>query len=537
MSRLPSLLVLGLAFAVAGCPGPTPADDGGADVPTRLDAGSDGGAPVDGGVLDGGAVDGGASDGGPDAPVPDASSTGTVGPAGGTVSAGEAEVVVPAGALATETAIAVAAVSAPLPLPTGYEAVSAFWAFTPHGTAFSAPVAIRIAHDGGADVVLRLDGPADTAWDEVSGATLSSTEATFSSSSFSFYVVARVLAAPGGVQPLFPAAPSWNDFVVNDGASRISASGAACTPAISMAGRLHTTCLHGGEMRAVTVPGRASCEGLTALDGLNAFDWECVVRGGNATFVSWRLKEDVRLANLIDFDDLAWRLNAVTVYEGASTVHVSPSERWWRNPIVRDDDGGMLDTAGTIYVVRADSPGDYVITADRVALVIEPGHRLAGGAATTSQVRTISLTPSFGVWIEGDAVGRVSSSWSLILLESVIRHVAITGASGNGAIDFGGIASRLEHLRIVGDGTGFGLNLGNFTYGAEGNLVRDLRIARCANALRTHAATRNVIEDVIVSSSRPFGDGAITVRGAATSWRTSPPSTTEPASISTMRTS
>lgn len=503
-----------LASMLSGCP-TQGASDAGADAPS-LDASSDphrDGGGIDGGGVDGGAVDGGGVDGGGDAAVPDASSTAAIGPAGGVVSAGDAEVDVPAGALSTDVAVAVGAVSAPLPLPAGYEAASLYWAFTPHGTAFAVPVSIRIEHDGGGDVVMRLDGPLDTAWDVVGGATIGASEASFTSASFSFYVVAHTTAAPGSVVPLYPSGRSWNDFVVNDGVDRFSSSGASCTPAISMASGLHTACLHGGEMRAVVVPGRSSCAGLTAIDGLSAFDWECVVRGGMATFVSWRLKEDVRLANLIDFDGLLWRENALTVYDGASTVHVSPSERWWTNPIVRDDDGGRLDVEGTVYVVRADSTGDYVIDADRVSLVIEPGHALGGGSASTSQVRTESSTPHFGVWIEGDAVGRVGSAWNVRLLESVIRHVSITGARGGG-IDFGGIASRLEHLRILCNETIFGLDLGNFSYGADGNLVRDVRIATCGNAIQLCGATRNVVEDVIVSSSRPLGDGAITVRGS-----------------------
>jgi hypothetical protein len=510
--RSPNALFFGLvalSFMASGCPGPAPED---ADVPS-LDAGRDA-ASIDGGGADGGGLDGGGLDGGLDAPVPDASSSGTIGPSGGMVSAGDAEVTIPSGALSTDVAIAVGAVSAPLPLPPGYEAVSLYWAFTPHGTAFAAPVSVRIAHDGGADVVFRLDGPVDTAWDVVSGATISASDASFTSTGFSFYVVARIVAAPGGVVPLYPAAGGWNDFVVNDGTDRFSSSGTSCTPAISMASGLHTACLHGGEMRAVTVPGRSSCAGLTATDGLNAFDWECVVRGGMATFVSWRLKEDVRLANLIDFDGLGWRENALTVFDGASTVHVSPSERWWTNPIVRDDDGGLLDAPGTIYVVRTDSLGDYMIAADRVALVIEPGHRLAGGPATTSQLRTNSIAPRFGVWIEGDANARAASNWSFRLLESVIRHVSITDAGGVGAIEFGGIASRLEHVRIVGDGTGtgIGLHIGTSSFAAEGSLVRDVRIARCGDALTLlPGATRNVVEDVIVSSSRADGIG---VRGS-----------------------
>ncbi len=501
---------------LAGCPAPvaSPADVGGAVDAWAPDSGPrmDGSAAPDGGSVPDGSTepDGGTSDGGatPDAStVPDASMSSTIGPAGGSVSAGEAEVTIPAGALSTDVAIGVAAVAAPLALPPEYTAVSLFWAFTPHGTTFATPATIQIQHAGGADAVLHLDSPSDTAWDLVASPSLDATRASFTTSTFSFYVVVHRVATTAAVRPFYASAPLWNDYVVNDGPTGLAATGTVCTSAMASAAQLHNHCIHGGEMRAVDVPGHTSCAGLAATDDLGAFDWACVVQAGQAVMVSTHLHEDVRLATLIDFTTLAWRENTVSVTDGGTGLFTTPAERWWANPIAADDDGGIIGsaaTAGTIFVVRASPTADYVLSADRIGLVVQPGQHL--GPPTGSSmglVRTPGSASVFGAWIEGDIVGGGST---LRLVQSVIRHVHF---SASHLLLTYTMATRVEHLEgtCVADGVGtvndILLSIDFFSFGDR---VRDLRAARCATGLSVQGG-RHVVEGVLAFSGR-VGVGA-----------------------------
>ena len=128
---------------------------------------------------------GGGDDGGASAPPsstnPPAppSSTG-IGAAGGTVTGPSgSQVVVPAGALATSTAIVVAeSGSGAPPLPTGGTPFGPIIAFTPHGTTFAVPVTIRVPFDpakvpaGTTPVLYKTTDATLSTWAVVTGATV-----------------------------------------------------------------------------------------------------------------------------------------------------------------------------------------------------------------------------------------------------------------------------------------------------------------------------------------------------------------------------
>ena len=90
---------------------------------------------------------GGSNDGGGGGGTPPASTI--VGPAGGTVNGPNgAKLVIPAGALATDTTIGIAQIAgSATPLPSGFSVSGPVFAFTPHGTTFSVPVTITLPFD------------------------------------------------------------------------------------------------------------------------------------------------------------------------------------------------------------------------------------------------------------------------------------------------------------------------------------------------------------------------------------------------------
>ncbi len=102
-----------------------------------------------------------------------------------------AEVSVPAGIAPAGVTIAVAkstATTAAVPAWVGQ--TGDVYAFTPHGTTFSAPVTLKLPYTGAGDVVLRLDDENDTTWEIVEGATFANGVATVQVSKFSLYLVA-----------------------------------------------------------------------------------------------------------------------------------------------------------------------------------------------------------------------------------------------------------------------------------------------------------------------------------------------------------
>lgn len=75
------------------------------------------------------------------------------------------------------------------------------------------------------------------------------------------------------VAPAYPNnGGNWGKYVKNDGVTIYEAADLACTLDYG-----YNQCLHGGEMRKVTLGGFTSCDGLSLSDELGAFMWDCKV--------------------------------------------------------------------------------------------------------------------------------------------------------------------------------------------------------------------------------------------------------------------
>ena len=121
------------------------------------------------------------------------SQSGTVvGAAGGTVAGPNgAKVVIPAGALATDTTILIEQTSAGSPpLPGGFSVSGQMFAFTPHGTTFAVPVTLTLPFDpasvpaGSTPTLLKTN--AQNRFEQVAGATFGADSVTAQVTSFSF---------------------------------------------------------------------------------------------------------------------------------------------------------------------------------------------------------------------------------------------------------------------------------------------------------------------------------------------------------------
>jgi hypothetical protein len=143
--------------------------------------------------------------GGDDPPPPPPPPSG-IGPSGGTATGPDgANVTVPSGALATTVTVAIARSGAGAPaLPSDREAAGNIYAFTPHGTAFAAPVTITVPFDpasvpAGETPQLLKTNAAQSAWEQVGGAGVSGAAMTAQVTSFSWFVVTRARIVPPSI--------------------------------------------------------------------------------------------------------------------------------------------------------------------------------------------------------------------------------------------------------------------------------------------------------------------------------------------------
>jgi 6-phosphogluconolactonase (cycloisomerase 2 family)/alpha-tubulin suppressor-like RCC1 family protein len=145
--------------------------------------------------------------GGDDAPPPASSSaSAVVGPAGGTVNGPDGvQVVVPAGALSTNTTIGIArgSAGAPAVLQEGNAPAGPIYEFTPHGVVFNTPVTIRIPVPANAASTEVFMASLGEDW-QVNDATAVGGYAQWQRNSFSFGMLGEACAIPIGNTDPYP---------------------------------------------------------------------------------------------------------------------------------------------------------------------------------------------------------------------------------------------------------------------------------------------------------------------------------------------
>ncbi len=218
-------------------------------------------------------------------------------------------------------------------------------------------------------------------------------------------------------------APDWNDYLnAQAGSTSVyhSINNIACVAGVD------TACFHGGQVRKMILTDQSSCTGLSAIDSLGVFNWDCDASSGTATFYSVDFMPDKGLANLVDQN--GWLSNQVTVTNGSdcSPYQSAASNTWWSNPVVDLSQGGYvndtqpdapvdLNTASTIYVLPSDQGTEgYNLNADKTALVTINGAKLSatsvdincnqadGEITGADQTATVCSGGNNFIWVEGD---------------------------------------------------------------------------------------------------------------------------------------
>lgn len=302
------------------------------------------------------------------------------------------------------------------------------------------------------------------------------------------------------VEPVYPlAGANWNDYVVR---SVMSADGAH-QPDVACAGTemMRRACVHGGERRKVELTGATSCAGMVLSDELGAFRWRCTVESGVAVAYSIALRENVGLADLIDWTALELKPNRFHATSPEGEWSSDPAT-WWLNPVreapLNTAVGSavvVLDTSGAepvapIYVVSTSrTSSGYRVSEEKVSFVVAPTATLSfnTGAALNCDGDTraclYSATAPF-VWVEGaflTGLSAMGNAHRLVHFQDVhsgtIRLVrtfgGISDAEAQGSVSlFNSHACRISHVQVRRR-FGMGITLGV----SHHNDVYDVRIS------------------------------------------------------------
>ena len=242
------------------------------------------------------------------------------------------------------------------------------------------------------------------------------------------------------VLPLHDHAAGWNDYV--DASDPQSACDAAQP--------LWSACAHAGELRQVLLD-LESCAGVSASDALGAFSWRCEVLDTGIRVLSDGLAEGVGLSDLIDFNAAAWHQNQVNIAFPGGSADSEPAI-WWSNPVHWLDETTPLDTPGTIYLGNGLTVDrDFAFSADRVALVVQPGILVRG----TGDEPILSAEAVDHIWVEGSFAseeGQETLSWRDVrhsVIDAVhAEHLDVDGGPES-ILGEGSVGNRLSRLRLL----------------------------------------------------------------------------------------
>ena len=317
--------------------------------------------------------------------------------------------------------------------------------------------------------------------------------------------VTNVTVTCSEVAPLYGAYGfDWNDYV--QGSDITNAADTACNASTT------ASCLHGGEIRMFEVTGESSCTGITASDALGAFNWICDDSTGTVRAISSRLTSGYGLVNLLDFAAPGWKENSLTVYKDAIEIETTTPAVWWSNPVVSNTMGGILNAAGTVYVVPIDTTATYTLGAESVSLVAAPGIVINGTGSGSS---VISATGMDFLWIEGMRINAAGDNagvyWDTVRF-SVMRDLIVANADTGNLQS--GVYLRSSSNNTVssvtannnGDGSGYSVSSGIYLNNALNNTLSDMTTSNNGwYGVHLHASSNNILSDVITSNNRNVG--------------------------------
>lgn len=311
----------------------------------------------------------------------------------------------------------------------------------------------------------------------------------------SVLLLLQLKPAVGTVTTPYSGATNWADWIRNDGADALSATGTACASGDPSQNR----CIRAGFLRTFSISGPPSCTDVEITDNLGVFHWRCAVTSEGLKAVLAGFQPEKGLADLIDFNTLTFRSNYITVRYGSWLPTETEASVWWTTPLVVDNNGAVAGefTAGNIYVMTADVSSTYAISNDNVTFLMQSGTRLLG---TGGFVDLITVVGASYAWIEGGLINSAAADKSMNLNNAhftTVHNVRITGSPNNG-IDFNGGSSnnRVQYLRAADCGT-IGVDTKNGGY----NVVSDSVISNTGLGAIGFSGVGNVFTNLLITAS------------------------------------
>lgn len=218
-----------------------------------------------------------------------------------------------------------------------------------------------------------------------------------------------------------PMAPKFNQLVVLP-----SDPFSATTLCSASTSGKYGQCANGGMWRKIPT-NESSCANLTLSESApgNWLNWRCKVVSGSATFYSVGLRDETRLADLIDVSNAptsySWKTKTVSISKNGRAIHHSPATAWWDDndlaPLPNSSSATQtLNTADKIFVQNSNvsSSKGYYLAQDGIGIVVMPGFSMKFSAINTFNNcslsgNTTAITTRCGLftdkkfhWIEGE---------------------------------------------------------------------------------------------------------------------------------------
>ncbi|MBU43966.1 MAG: hypothetical protein CMN76_12160 [Spirochaetaceae bacterium] len=313
----------------------------------------------------------------------------------------------------------------------------------------------------------------------------------------------------GTVEPMYAAAPDWNQHIRNDGTRVFDASGVSCDGTET---GFITSCLHGGELRKVLVLNATSCAGLTASDANGWYGWGCYDPPGPGPVEMVTVVRVNGLREFIDFGTQTWNTNSVSVSNGFST----PTTAWWGNPIQTVPAGGIsMNTANTVYVTTANVTMTGAITAsvDNVTFSTAPSTAITTNVAA----HQINITGRNFVWVEAGMrhIDGTGNSSGIFIRDSAFITVDRTamanyrGFSNTGQVRV--IHSRgllFRNMVIANNPDHHGISFYSDTADSHHNWIDQVRIFNnTGHGIFYRGNSPNVVRDMLVTRSMIHNNG------------------------------
>ncbi|MDH5546418.1 MAG: right-handed parallel beta-helix repeat-containing protein [Gammaproteobacteria bacterium] len=244
---------------------------------------------------------------------------------------------------------------------------------------------------------------------------------------------------------------------------------------------------------------------------------------------SYNIARQFFLSEMIDFATLEWKPNAVTVKLAGNTLFTTTSSKWYSNPIVEDNDGGELAAEGAVYVVTTDPLANYNITANKIALVVQPDVSLTGAGNSSNTLladsrnflwlegiinapgNRVAVSLSFTKFsvlrnLEANGTNTLNQDTGIFIVDSSSNHLSFVTADNN---SYQGILLRrstdnvLSLAQLINSASGNGLKIET---ASSGNTVSNLFVFdNDNNGIRIENSSDNSLNNIYVANSGQNG--------------------------------